>query len=123
VKWRSDPANIWYFYPVAGSNCRLILFFPLDARELENRNTFFRAVFGDADRLVSCEKIVYGEVQLTHRYDSRGNDTLSHARTAMGDDEETEICSTRVARRLVDDQAGSSIFIRATSKPLKIAQR
>ena len=80
-----------YFLSYSGVRLPLRLVSPLAAAELENRNTYFRAVFDDADRLVSCEKIVYGEVELTHLYEYRADGALSRARISMGDDEPTEI--------------------------------
>jgi hypothetical protein len=34
----------------------------------ENRMTYYRAHYDAADRMVLCEKVVYGEVELSHRY-------------------------------------------------------
>jgi hypothetical protein len=57
-----------YFLSYSGVSLPLRLVSPLAANELQNRNTYFRAVYDEADRLVSCEKLVYGEVELTHLY-------------------------------------------------------
>ncbi|MEQ1528250.1 MAG: DUF6156 family protein, partial [Methylococcales bacterium] len=35
---------------------------------LHNRNTFFRGYFDGQDRLMLCQKLVYGEVELQHKY-------------------------------------------------------
>jgi Family of unknown function (DUF6156) len=80
-----------YFLSYSGVSLPLRLVSPLAANELQNRNTYFRAVYDEADRLVSCEKLVYGEIELTHLYEYRANGVLSRARISMGDDEPTEI--------------------------------
>ena len=53
-----------YFLSYSGVSLPLRLVSPLAASELQNRNTYFRAVYDEADKLVSCEKLVYGEVEL-----------------------------------------------------------
>ena len=53
-----------YFLSYSGVGLPLKLVSPLAASELQNRNTYFRAVYDEAGRLVSCEKLVYGEVEL-----------------------------------------------------------
>lgn len=80
-----------YFLSYSGVKLPLNLVSPLAAAELENRNTYFRAVFDNSDRLLSCEKIVYGEVELTHVYEYSVDGVLSRARIAMGDDDATEV--------------------------------
>jgi hypothetical protein len=80
-----------YFLSYSGVSLPLRLVSPLGADELQNRNTFFRAIYDEADRLVSCEKLVYGEVELTHLYEYRADGVLSRAQISMGDDEPTEI--------------------------------
>jgi hypothetical protein len=87
----TDADQYRYFLSYSGVKLPLNLVSPLAATELENRNTYFRAVFDDADRLVSCEKIVYGEIELTHLYEYSADGVLSRARIAMGDDEATEV--------------------------------
>ena len=80
-----------YFLSYSGVSLPLKLLSPLAASELQNRNTYFRAVYDEAGRLVSCEKLVYGEVELTHLYEYRADGVLSRARISMGDDEPTEL--------------------------------
>ena len=53
-----------YFLSYSGVSLPLKLLSPLAASELQNRNTYFRAVYDEAGKLVSCEKLVYGEVEL-----------------------------------------------------------
>ena len=51
----------------------------LDAREVENRNTYFRGYFDAAERLTGFDKLVYGEIELAHRYQYHANGALRQA--------------------------------------------
>lgn len=86
----SDTRDYKYFLSYSGVKLPLNLVSPIAAEELQNRNTFFRAAYDDADRLVRCEKIVYGEVELRHDYEYDPEGALSRALIEMGG-EETEI--------------------------------
>ncbi|MFG1479753.1 DUF6156 family protein [Xanthobacter sp. V4C-4] len=57
--------------------------------QLSHRNTFIRAYFDAAGVLKGFDKMVYGEVELAHRYDYHDNGRLSRAEITM--DEETVI--------------------------------
>ena len=87
----AKPHEYRYFLTYSGVSLPLRLVSPLAASELGNRNTYFRARFDEAERLVSCEKIVYGEVELSHLYEYRADGVLARARVSMGDDEPTEV--------------------------------
>lgn len=54
---------------------------------LSNRNTFIRGFFDGAGVLMGFDKIVYGEVELSHRYAYHGNGTLKSAEITMLDEE------------------------------------
>jgi hypothetical protein len=95
AQWRkaamsSDADDYRYFLTYSGVSLPLNLVSPLAANDLENRNTYFRALYDGEERLLSCEKIVYGEVELRHSYEYRVDGLLARALIAMGDDEETE---------------------------------
>lgn len=79
-----------YFVSYSGVKLPLNLVTPLDAAALNNRNTFFRGWFDVAQRLIACEKITYGEVELTHRYEYDDNGVLRQA-TISGSDEEVTV--------------------------------
>jgi hypothetical protein len=79
-----------YFLTYSGVRMPLNLVNPLPADELGHRNTYFRATYDDAGRLTSCEKLVYGEVELSHEYAYRDDGSLRHARIELGD-EVTEV--------------------------------
>lgn len=75
-----------YFLTYSGVRLPLNLVEPLAAAELQNRNTYFRATYDAEGRLTICEKLVYGEVELSHEYAYRDDGVLARARIAMGDD-------------------------------------
>jgi hypothetical protein len=52
---------------------------PLDAAEAENRNTYFLGYFDSEDRLTGFDKLVYGEIELAHRYAYYPDGTLRQA--------------------------------------------
>ena len=54
---------------------------------LSNRNTFIRAYFDEAGVLTGFDKVVYGEVELTHRYQYHDNGALRRAEVAMLDED------------------------------------
>ena len=75
-----------YFVTYSGVKLPLKLVDPLDAAELNHRNTFIRARCDGDDRLVECEKLVYGEVQLAHRYLYGDDGALRRAEIVMDDE-------------------------------------
>lgn len=88
-----DSDSDWrYFATYSGVRLPLRLVTPIDAAALTNRNTFIRARFDPAGRLLECEKVVYGEVELTHRYAYDASGALKQAEITMLDEE------TRVLR-------------------------
>ncbi|MGJ0508293.1 MAG: DUF6156 family protein [Methylocystis sp.] len=88
-----------YFLTYSGVRLPLNLVGPLEPPELENRNTYFRAAYDPEGRLVSVEKLVYGEPELVHVYRYRADGTLAHARVTLGDEETEFAC----------DEAGAPI--------------
>ena len=58
---------------------------PEDA--LSNRNTYIRAYFDKAGTLSGFDKIVYGEVELAHRYEYHPGGALKLARITMLDED------------------------------------
>lgn len=87
----SNESDYRYFLTYSGVSLPLNLVSPLAASDLDNRNTYFRARYDESDRLLLCEKIVYGEVELRHAYEYRAEGGLARALIAMGDDDETEV--------------------------------
>jgi hypothetical protein len=89
-----------YFVSYSGMKLPLKLVNELSDRELDNRNTFFRGYFDDKERLIRCEKVVYGEVELLHCYRYHENGELQEAKINGLDDEMTV---------LVFDQRGNPV--------------
>jgi hypothetical protein len=75
-----------YFLTYTGVRLPLNLVGPLEASELKNRNTYFRATYDSEGRLTCCEKLVYGEVELRHDYAYGADGALTRARIAMDED-------------------------------------
>ena len=84
----------------AGTECRcfgsysgvglpLNLVNPIGEDALDNRNTFIRGYFDTAGRLLACEKVVYGEVEMAHVYAYHANGKLKQAEIRMLDEEPT----------------------------------
>ncbi len=78
-----------HFLTYSGVKLPLKLVSPLAEAEIENRNTFFRGWFDSVERLTALEKVVYGEVELRHRYDYRDTGTLRQAEITDADGEVT----------------------------------
>jgi hypothetical protein len=66
-----------YFLTYTGVKLPLKLMTELEPAQLENRNTYFRGYFDDQDRLIGLQKVVYGEVEMEHRYTYHPNSALS----------------------------------------------
>lgn len=77
-----------YFTTYTGVRLPLRLVGPLTDSEINNRNTFILATFDGADRLVSVQKKVYGEVVLGHEYLYHDNGALKQAQITIHDEDE-----------------------------------
>jgi Family of unknown function (DUF6156) len=86
----SDTRTERYFLSYTGVKLPLQLLEELPADALRNRNTWFRAEYDYADRMLCCEKIVYGEVEMRHdyRYDASGKLVEAHIK---GPDEDEDV--------------------------------
>ncbi len=65
-----------YFLTYTGVKLPLKLMTELEPAQLENRNTYFRGYFDEQDRLIGLQKLVYGEVEMEHRYTYHANGAL-----------------------------------------------
>jgi len=81
-----------FFVSYSGVKLPLNLVNPIAPEALSNRNTFIRAYYDKAGLLLRFEKIVYGEVELTHRYEYHRNGALSRAEIAMLDEDVVVLC-------------------------------
>ncbi|KAF2991936.1 DUF6156 family protein [Methylocystis sp. MJC1] len=86
----SEVKEYRYFLTYSGVRMPLKLVEPLAESELGNRNTYFRVSYDASGRIATCEKLVYGEVELSHQYAYRDDGSLMHARVELGD-EVTEV--------------------------------
>jgi hypothetical protein len=76
-----------YFLSYSGITLPLRLLEEISAEGLAHRNTWFRASYDATGRMLRCEKMVYGDVEMVHdyRYDAAG--TLIEATVRIGEDE------------------------------------
>jgi len=68
-----------YFTSYTGIKLPLKLIGEITGDEIANRNTFIRAEYDNAENLLFLEHIVYGEPQLSHRYEYRPDHSLKRA--------------------------------------------
>jgi hypothetical protein len=78
-----------YFTTYSGVKLPLNLVGPIDEAALANRNTYIRAYVDGAGVLLGVEKIVYGEVEMSHRYHYDEDGGLRRAEIVMPDEEPT----------------------------------
>lgn len=75
----ATPGRCRYFLSYSGVKLPLKLVSELEPDQVENRNTYFRGYFDEQDRLTVMQKMVYGELELEHRYTYRANSALGRA--------------------------------------------
>ncbi len=76
-----------FFVSYSGVRLPFNLVNPIAPEMLSHRNTFIRAYFDRAGKLSGFDKVVYGEVELSHRYQYHDNGALKRAEIAMLDEE------------------------------------
>jgi len=76
-----------YFLTYRGTRLPLQLTEELRAGALRHRNTCFRARHDALDRLIRCEKLVYGEVEMSHSYEYDAVGRLCRAVITVGDED------------------------------------
>ncbi len=79
-----------YFVSYSGIKLPLKLVNEITEDSLNNRNTYYRSRFDAQDRMLLCQKIVYGEVESEHQYQYYDNGVLKSAQITE-DDEVREI--------------------------------
>lgn len=80
-----------YFISYSGVKLPLNLVNPVEEEALSNRNTFIRAYFDKSGTLTGFDKIVYGEVELSHRYEYHQNGAVKLARIMMLEEDPVEL--------------------------------
>ncbi|MDD5036009.1 MAG: DUF6156 family protein [Methylococcaceae bacterium] len=78
-----------YFVTYSGVKLPLNLLNELEPEQLGNRNTFFRGQFDAQDRLIGIQKLVYGEIEMEHRYTYDDGGVLKRAEITDADGELT----------------------------------
>ncbi|POF33877.1 DUF6156 family protein [Roseibium marinum] len=76
-----------YFVTYAGVKLPFRLVNPIDPDSLSNRNTYIRAYFEGPDILVGFDKVVYGEIELSHRYTYHAGGMLKQVEITMLEDD------------------------------------
>lgn len=76
-----------YFVTYRGTGLPLALHDELQPCQIENRLTYFRAEFDDQARLVCVQKLVYGGVEMEHRYSYYPDGKLKRAEIADAEGE------------------------------------
>lgn len=76
-----------HFVSYSGVKLPLKLVNPLEETDLDNRNTYFRGWYDSQERIVGCQKVVYGEIEFEHRYEYHANGVLKRAEVSNADEE------------------------------------
>ena len=77
----------------------------LEPAAIENRNTYFGANFDENERVVLIHKVVYGAVDLEHKYAYHANGTVSRAEIFDASDSDEDV------RVLVFDENGQPMAV------------
>ncbi|MGJ4946285.1 DUF6156 family protein [Bradyrhizobium sp. HKCCYLS1011] len=76
-----------FFVSYTGVKLPLRLVNAIEPDQLSNRNTFIRGFFDRAGALTGFEKVVYGEIELTHSYAYHPSGALRRAEIVMLDED------------------------------------
>ncbi|WP_316227253.1 DUF6156 family protein [Bradyrhizobium sp. SZCCHNR1047] len=76
-----------FFVSYTGVKLPLRLVTAITPEQLSNRNTYIRGYYDAAGALTGFDKVVYGEIELTHRYCYHPNGTLRRAEIVMLDED------------------------------------
>ncbi len=82
-----DSLECRFFESYSGVRLPFNLVNAIAPEALSNRNTFIRAWFDRTGMLSGFDKLVYGEVELSHRYEYHANGRLRRAEIVMLDEE------------------------------------
>ena len=81
-----------YFLTYSGVKLPLKLVSPITETDTRNRNTYMQAWFNTQGQMVVCRKVVYGEIELEHRYEYHANGVVSRAEISQSEEETTVVC-------------------------------
>ena len=82
--------QVRYFVSYTGVKLPVKLVNPLELADLSNRNTFIIARFDAQERLLGFDKMVYAEIEISHKYEYDADGVLRRAEIYM-DEETTEL--------------------------------
>jgi hypothetical protein len=80
-----------YFVSYSGVRLPFRLVTELSESEVENRNTYFQADFDDAEHLIGFDKMVYGELEMSHRYRYYPSGALQEAEVTNHAEDDTKV--------------------------------
>ncbi|MFM8331850.1 MAG: DUF6156 family protein [Candidatus Methylumidiphilus sp.] len=83
------PDDCRHYLSYTGVKLPLALVEELQPAQLENRITFFNGYYDGDGRLVAVRKMVYGEIEMEHRYEYSGEGVLQKAEITDMDGEVT----------------------------------
>ena len=86
-----------YFVSYSGIKLPLPLVNEITEASLNNRHTYYRGYFDAQDKMLLCQKVVYGEVESEHQYDYYDSGVLKCAQITE-DDEVREIHFNEVGK-------------------------
>jgi hypothetical protein len=75
-----------YFVSYSGIKLPLKLVNEITKASLNNQNTYYCGYFDVQDRMLLCQKIVYGEVESEHQYQYYANGVLKQAQITEDDE-------------------------------------
>lgn len=75
-----------YFVSYSGIKLPLKLVNEITKTGLNNRNTYYRGYFDIQNRMLLCQKVVYGEVESEHQYQYHESGALKHAQITEDDE-------------------------------------
>src|SRR5664279_3185185 len=87
MELEQDSQQCRFFVSYSGVKLPFNLVNAIAPEALSHRNTFIRAWFDRAGLLSGFDKLVYGEVELSHRYEYHDNGRLRRAEIVMLDEE------------------------------------
>ncbi|MCW2285268.1 hypothetical protein M2323_003165 [Rhodoblastus acidophilus] len=76
-----------YFLSTSGIKLPLRMVNEIEQDALSNRNTYIRADYDGDGRLLRFEKLVYGDIELTHAYEYDAEGALRRAEIALADED------------------------------------
>lgn len=101
VEGASEECRVFALY--SGVKLPLNLVNAIEASALSNRNAFIRAYFDRTGALKGFDKIVYGEVELAHRYEYHDSGVLSCAQIIMLDEVPVMLRFDQAGRQIPDE--------------------